>query len=116
MCVTNASSDLHSAVYEGVPIVRVQPTPTSVTEGDMLELHCQITGHPQPFFRWYKMGGTLTERHEVCYRGNIYNIYWDCYQAFKRPEHPTHLCRVAYQTEAAREPTHSHTGLMEGVP
>ncbi|XP_032903838.1 basement membrane-specific heparan sulfate proteoglycan core protein isoform X7 [Amblyraja radiata] len=59
-------------IYEGVPIVRVQPTPTSVTEGDMLELHCQVTGHPQPFFRWYKMDGTLTERHET--QGSLLRI------------------------------------------
>ncbi|XP_078281510.1 basement membrane-specific heparan sulfate proteoglycan core protein [Rhinoraja longicauda] len=57
---------------EGMPIVRVQPTPTSVTEGDMLELHCQITGHPQPFFRWYKLSGTLTERHEM--QGSLLRI------------------------------------------
>ncbi|XP_051895600.1 basement membrane-specific heparan sulfate proteoglycan core protein isoform X2 [Pristis pectinata] len=50
---------------DGAPIVRVQPTPTSVREGDMLELHCQITGQPEPMITWYKLGSALTDRHQI---------------------------------------------------
>ncbi|XP_067873656.1 basement membrane-specific heparan sulfate proteoglycan core protein isoform X2 [Heterodontus francisci] len=50
---------------EGAPIVRVQPTPTSVTEGQMLELHCQVTGQPEPMITWYKADGYLTANHQV---------------------------------------------------
>ncbi|XP_072887750.1 basement membrane-specific heparan sulfate proteoglycan core protein isoform X3 [Hemitrygon akajei] len=58
--------------YEGPPIVREQPTPTSVREGGMLELHCQITGQPEPMITWYKLTGPLTDRHQV--EGSVLRI------------------------------------------
>ncbi|GCC31496.1 hypothetical protein chiPu_0009954 [Chiloscyllium punctatum] len=50
---------------EGAPIVRVQPRPISVTEGQMLELHCQVTGQPEPMITWYKADGYLTDNHQA---------------------------------------------------
>ncbi|XP_072101165.1 basement membrane-specific heparan sulfate proteoglycan core protein isoform X3 [Mobula birostris] len=61
-----------SSYYEGAPIVREQPTPTSVREGGMLELHCQITGQPEPMITWYKLAGSLTDRHLV--EGSVLRI------------------------------------------
>ncbi|XP_069775261.1 basement membrane-specific heparan sulfate proteoglycan core protein isoform X3 [Narcine bancroftii] len=61
-----------ASLHEGAPIVRVQPTPTLVVEGDMLELRCQITGHPEPMISWYKLGSALTDRHQV--EGSVLRI------------------------------------------
>ncbi|XP_059511614.1 basement membrane-specific heparan sulfate proteoglycan core protein isoform X3 [Stegostoma tigrinum] len=51
--------------HEGAPIVRVQPQPVSVMEGEMVELHCQITAQPEPMITWYKADGYLTDNHQV---------------------------------------------------
>ncbi|XP_041062394.1 basement membrane-specific heparan sulfate proteoglycan core protein isoform X1 [Carcharodon carcharias] len=50
---------------EGAPIVRAQPRPVSVTEGQMLEIRCQVTGQPEPMITWYKADGYLTANHQV---------------------------------------------------
>ncbi|XP_072334658.1 basement membrane-specific heparan sulfate proteoglycan core protein isoform X2 [Scyliorhinus torazame] len=49
----------------GPPTVRVQPRPVSITEGQMLELHCEVTGQPEPMITWYKTDGYLNANHQV---------------------------------------------------
>ncbi|XP_078095298.1 basement membrane-specific heparan sulfate proteoglycan core protein isoform X4 [Mustelus asterias] len=53
------------SIREGAPIVRVQPRPISITEGQMLELNCEVTGQPEPMITWYKADGYLTANHQV---------------------------------------------------
>nr|XP_033778769.1 basement membrane-specific heparan sulfate proteoglycan core protein isoform X4 [Geotrypetes seraphini] len=47
------------------PLVKIEPSSHSITEGQTVELNCLVTGHPQPMVTWHKKGGTLSSNHQV---------------------------------------------------
>ncbi|XP_029434740.1 basement membrane-specific heparan sulfate proteoglycan core protein isoform X5 [Rhinatrema bivittatum] len=47
------------------PLVRIEASSHSITEGQTVELNCVVSGHPRPTVTWHRTGGTLSSNHQV---------------------------------------------------
>ncbi|XP_026547137.1 basement membrane-specific heparan sulfate proteoglycan core protein-like, partial [Notechis scutatus] len=47
------------------PIVKIEPSSSSVTEGQALDLNCVVAGHPTASVVWYRRGGALPANHQI---------------------------------------------------
>ncbi|XP_063173518.1 basement membrane-specific heparan sulfate proteoglycan core protein isoform X2 [Candoia aspera] len=47
------------------PVVKIEPSSSSVTEGQSLDLNCVVAGHPAASVTWYRRGGSLPTNHQV---------------------------------------------------
>ncbi|KAM6434636.1 basement membrane-specific heparan sulfate proteoglycan core protein isoform 6-T6 [Liasis olivaceus] len=47
------------------PIVKIEPSSSSVTEGQSLDLNCVVAGHSGASVTWYRRGGALPANHQI---------------------------------------------------
>uniref|UniRef100_A0A8C8S4Q0 Heparan sulfate proteoglycan 2 n=1 Tax=Pelusios castaneus TaxID=367368 RepID=A0A8C8S4Q0_9SAUR len=47
------------------PLIRIESSSSSITEGQTLDLNCLITGHAPATVTWYKRGGSLPDGHQI---------------------------------------------------
>ncbi|XP_032087651.1 basement membrane-specific heparan sulfate proteoglycan core protein isoform X2 [Thamnophis elegans] len=47
------------------PMVKIEPSSSSVTEGQSLDLNCVVAGHPTASVTWYRRGGALPANHQI---------------------------------------------------
>ncbi|KAK2521549.1 Hspg2 [Columba guinea] len=75
------------------PPIRIESSASSVTEGQTLDLDCVVAGQGQATITWYKRGGTLPAKHQVCLQSPIISI--DPHSMAVAPgEDATFKCRV----------------------